>query len=150
MRRDQQAVTITRLRGLQVQLLGRPRLEMDGQPMARLMPAKQQALVFYLAGQDRAVPRARLAALLWSRLEVAAARANLRVALSRLRKLLPQALDIDDTEVALSPAAATRVDWRELDAIAREPDRHPVGAGRCGGALVARAVPRWLRARRRG
>ena len=125
MRRDQQAVTITRLRGLQVQLLGRPRLEMDGQPMARLMPAKQQALVFYLAGQDRAVPRARLAALLWGRLEVAAARANLRVALSRLRKLLPQALDIDDTEVVLSPGAATRVDWRELDAIARDPDRHP-------------------------
>ena len=126
MRRDQQAVTITRLRGLQVQLLGRPRLEMDGQPMARLMPAKQQALVFYLAGQDRAVPRSRLAALLWSRLEVAAARANLRVALSRLRKLLPQAWDIDDTEVALAPAAATRVDWRELDAIARAPDRHPL------------------------
>ena len=136
MQRNQQAPTTMRLRGLQVQLLGRPRLEMDGQPLVRLMAVKQQALVFHLAAQDRPVPRNRLAAMLWGRLEPAAARANLRVALSRLRKLLPDMLAIDDTEVGLSAAAQIRVDWRELEDAARDP-------GRCSLAVADAAARAW-------
>jgi len=121
MRREQQVGTVARLRGLQIGMLGRPRLEIDGQPLGRLIGAKQQALVFYLAGHDRPVARARLAAVLWERLDASAARSNLRVALSRLRKLLPQMLDIDDAEVGLSVAEPIRVDWREFEDIARDP-----------------------------
>ncbi len=136
MRRDQQDGSITRLRGLQIRMLGRPRLEIDGQPLGRLIGAKQQALVFFLAGEERAVTRARLATLFWGRLEAAAARSNLRVALSRLRKLLPQMLAIDDAEVGLSPGATIRIDFRELEAIARDPSAF-------SGERIAAAARSW-------
>jgi DNA-binding SARP family transcriptional activator len=71
------------MRGLRVLLLGPGRLEFDGQPLTRLMPVKQQALVFFLATADAPVPRARLAPLLWGDAEEPAARASLRAALAR-------------------------------------------------------------------
>ena len=84
------------MRGLRILLLGRPRLELDGQPLTRLIALKHQALVYYLAVQGGPVSRAQLATLLWETLDEAAARANLRVALTRLRRWLPELLDIDD------------------------------------------------------
>ena len=112
------------IRGLQVQMLGKPRLELDGQPLTRLMAVKHQALVFYLAAHEHPVQRSRLAALLWSRLAPTAARGNLRVALSRLRRQLPGLLEIDAEEVGLA-AAEVRVDWRELERIAARPEASP-------------------------
>ena len=125
MRRDQQPLMTARIRGLQVQLLGKPRLELDGQPLTRLMAAKHQALVFYLAGQHSPVARSRLASLLWGRLDPAAARGNLRVALSRLRRVLPEMLDINAVEVGFSASAPVRVDWRELERISQHPAAYP-------------------------
>jgi len=74
------------VQGLRVLLLGPPRLELDGQALTRLMAAKHQALVFHLAAEGRAVPRTRLAGILWGDLDEAPARANLRVALTRLAR----------------------------------------------------------------
>ena len=104
------------MRGLRVLLLGQGRLEFDGQPLTRLMATKQQALVYLLAAAGEPLPRARIAALLWGEHDEAAARASLRVALTRLRRWLPGLLDIDDHEVAFAPDAPLWVDWQVLRA----------------------------------
>ena len=112
------------MRGLRVLLLGQGRLELDGQPLTRLMAVKHQALVFYLAAIDQPAPRGQLATLLWGDTEESAARGNLRVALTRLRRWLPGVLEIDDRQVAFAAGASVSVDWREL-AQALKPDAPP-------------------------
>ncbi|WP_269747414.1 AfsR/SARP family transcriptional regulator, partial [Variovorax sp. WDL1] len=104
------------VRGLRILLLGRPRLELDGQPLTRLIALKHQALVYYLAVKGGPVPRAELATLLWETLDEAAARANLRVALTRLRRWLPELLDIDAHQVGFAPGAPLAIDLCELHA----------------------------------
>lgn len=102
------------MRGLQVLLLGQGRLELDGQPLTRLMATKHQALVFYLAAAGEPVLRSRLATLLWGEHDETAARSNLRAALTRLRRWLPDTLDIDDRQVGFAASATVSVDWREV------------------------------------
>jgi DNA-binding SARP family transcriptional activator len=102
------------MRGVRVLLLGQGRLEFDGQPLTRLMASKHQALVFYLAATDEPALRSRLATLLWGDNDEAAAHANLRVALTRLRRWLPDILDIDNRQVAFAAEAKVSVDWRDL------------------------------------
>lgn len=102
------------MRGVRVLLLGQGRLEFDGQPLTRLMAAKHQALVFYMAATGEPAPRSRLANLLWGEHDEAAARANLRVALTRVRRWLPDVLDIDNRQVAFAPGATVSVDWQDL------------------------------------
>jgi DNA-binding SARP family transcriptional activator/tetratricopeptide (TPR) repeat protein len=102
------------MRGVRVLLLGQGRLEFDGQPLTRLMASKHQALVFYLAATIEPVLRSRLATLLWGDNDEAAAHANLRVALTRLRRWLPDMLDIDNRQVAFAADAKVSVDWRDL------------------------------------
>jgi len=106
------------LRGLRVLLLGRPRLELDGQALTAVMPAKQQALLYLLATEGQPLARGRATALLWGRHDEAAARANLRVALSHLRRWLPGLLAIDAREVAFAAEAPVTVDLVELEAAA--------------------------------
>ena len=108
------------MRGLRVLLLGPGRLEFDGQPLTRLMPVKQQALVFFLAATGAPVPRARLAPLLWGDVDEPAARASLRAALTRLRRWLPGALEIDDRQVGFASGTPLAVDWHELTAALRD------------------------------
>lgn len=102
------------MRGLRVLLLGPPRLEFDGQALTRLMAPKQQALVFFLATEEGEQPRSRLASLLWGELGESAARANLRVALTHLRRWLPDVLEIDTHHVGWAAKAPVSVDWHLL------------------------------------
>jgi DNA-binding SARP family transcriptional activator len=102
------------MRGVRVLLLGQGRIEFDGQPLTRLMASKHQALVFYLAATDESALRSRLATLLWGDNDEAAAHANLRVALTRLRRWLPDMLDIDNRQVAFAADAKVSVDLRDL------------------------------------
>jgi DNA-binding SARP family transcriptional activator len=102
------------MRGVRVLLMGQGRLEFDGQPLTRLMAGKHQALVFYLAATGEPALRSRLATLLWGDNDEAAARANLRVALTRLRSWLPGVLDIDNRQVAFAADAKVSVDWHDL------------------------------------
>jgi DNA-binding SARP family transcriptional activator len=102
------------MRGVRVLLLGQGRIEFDGQPLTRLMASKHQALVFYLAATDEPALRSRLAALLWGDNDEVAAHANLRVALTRLRRWLPDMLDIDNRQVAFAADAKVSVDLRDL------------------------------------
>ena len=102
------------MQGLHVSLLGQGRIEFDGQALTRLLAPKHQALVFVLAADGVAWPRRRLAALLWGELDEAAARGNLRGALSRLRRWLPEVLAIGAHDVGLADQASVHVDLQAL------------------------------------
>jgi DNA-binding SARP family transcriptional activator len=69
-----------------------------------------QALLLYLACQNRAVSRELLAELLWPERSQAQASANLRLALHRLRRQLEPFLLITRQSVGLNPHAAIDVD----------------------------------------
>lgn len=94
---------------LQLCLLGAPQIWWQGVDLARSLPDKQQALLYLLAikgpGQQ-AVARTVLARMLWGEWSDEAARANLRVALSHLRRVLPGVLDIDARRVGFVGAGA--------------------------------------------
>jgi DNA-binding SARP family transcriptional activator/tetratricopeptide (TPR) repeat protein len=118
------------VRGLRVLLLGRPRLEVDGQALADELPAKHRALLFRLAAADGALPRAELAALLWEDLDESAARGNLRTALMRLRRALPDVLEADAERIGFAPGLPLQVDRTDLA-------RAASGAGTPGERLAA-------------
>ena len=65
-------------------------------------PAKAKALVAYVALAPPNATRSRLAGLLWSDLSEEAARANLRLVLTQLRKVLPGRVAADRHAVALN------------------------------------------------
>ena len=120
------------MQGLRVLLLGQGRLELDGQALTRLLAPKQQALLFYLAAVGGSVARTRLASMLWSELDEASARSNLRGAISRLRRWLPEQLLIDAQQIGLAPGARCEVDLHALTRARSSPDMAP--AARCAAA----------------
>ncbi len=94
---------------LQLCLLGAPQIWWQGVDLARSLPDKQQALLYLLAiegPEQQAVARTVLARMLWGEWPDEAARANLRVALSHLRRVLPGVLDIDARRVGFVGAGA--------------------------------------------
>ena len=52
------------MEGLAVHLLGRPRIELDGEPVAGRLPAKGLAMLCYVAALGAAQPRSTIASLL--------------------------------------------------------------------------------------
>jgi len=88
---------------LHLELLGKPRLTLGGQPLTGLVSAKAQALLFYLAVTRQAHSREKLAGLLWSNLPEEKARQNLRVALTILRQFVPDHLETTRQSVACHP-----------------------------------------------
>src|SRR6478609_8756915 len=114
-----------KVQGLRVLLLGQGRLELDGQALTRLLAPKQQALLFYLAAVGGSVARTKLAAMLWSELDEASARSNLRGALSRLRRWLPELLLVDAQQIGLAPGAAWEVDLHALTQAMSSPGMEP-------------------------
>jgi DNA-binding SARP family transcriptional activator len=86
---------------LRVRVLGTTELAVDGRPLAGLASAKATALLVYLAVTGTAQSRSALAGLLWSDLPEATARANLRLALTKLRRALPAQLLVTRQTVAL-------------------------------------------------
>lgn len=79
---------------LELSLLGTPLLKLDGQPVPGLVSHKAQALLFYLAVTGQPSSRERLAGLLWADLDEERARGSLRVALTKLRPLLNDHLQV--------------------------------------------------------
>jgi DNA-binding SARP family transcriptional activator len=112
-------------------VLGATELAVDGRPLVGLASAKATALLVYLAVTGRAQSRSALAGLLWSDLPEATARANLRLALTKLRRALPGQLLVTRQTVALDPARPVWVDAVEVARLA---------AGRPEGAELRAAV----------
>lgn len=74
------------------------------------LPAKAQALLVYLAFADRPVRREVLADMFWGDTGEGGARANLRLALSRLRQVLPGVIHADTQSVSLQAEQVGEVD----------------------------------------
>ena len=89
--------------------LDHPRLELNGQPIRETPASKGLALLTYLALTGGRQPRTHLAGLLWGDLDETLARTNVRVALHKLRKDLPAALEADTQDVVLTPDFGTDV-----------------------------------------
>jgi predicted ATPase/DNA-binding SARP family transcriptional activator len=103
---------------LRVRVLGATELAVDGRPLVGLASAKATALLVYLAVTGTAQSRSALAGLLWSDLPEATARANLRLALTKLRRALPAQLLVTRQTVALDPARPVWVDAVEVERLA--------------------------------
>jgi DNA-binding SARP family transcriptional activator len=103
---------------LRVRVLGTTELAVDGRPLAGLASAKATALLVYLAVTGTAQSRSALAGLLWSDLPEATARANLRLALTKLRRVLPAQLLVTRQTVALDPALPVWADAVEVERLA--------------------------------
>lgn len=87
---------------LHLQILGPPLLHWQGRDIGPGLSLRQRALIFVLATEQRPVSRTCMASLLWSERPEGAARANLRVALTRLRQTLPGVLRCDARGLSLA------------------------------------------------
>jgi|GEM_PF-732547 len=104
---------------LSLKLLGQPELRQDGQRV-RLTIKKTWGLLLLLACNG-AMPRGRLAALLWPALDEAAARRNLRRELARLREAdVPGLVHAADDWIALQPSV--ELDLKAFEAVLQAGD----------------------------
>jgi DNA-binding SARP family transcriptional activator/tetratricopeptide (TPR) repeat protein len=99
---------------LRVGVLGGLDLTVGGRPLAGLASAKARALLVYLAVTGTAQSRSALAGLLWSDLPEEAARTNLRLVLTKLRRALPQHVEVTRRSVALAAEQSVWVDALEV------------------------------------
>ncbi|MET0415183.1 MAG: BTAD domain-containing putative transcriptional regulator, partial [Actinoplanes sp.] len=103
---------------LRVHVLGGAELAVDGRPLAELASAKAAALLFYLALTGAGHSRTALAGLLWSDLPESTARANLRLVLTKLRRVVPEHVVVTRQTVALA-VGRFWVDAAEVGRVAR-------------------------------
>ena len=114
---------------LRVRVLGGAELAVSGRPLVELASAKAAALLVYLAVTGTGHSRSALAGLLWSDLPEATARANLRLVLTKLRRVLPDHLEVTRQAVALASGQDVWVDAVEVARVA--------AGERDGGELLA-------------
>jgi DNA-binding SARP family transcriptional activator/tetratricopeptide (TPR) repeat protein len=117
-----------------VRLLGPPRVERDGVPVA-FDTRKAMAVLAYLALSERPRPRDVLADLLWADLDVDHARGALRRTLSTLRAAIgPAWVDATRDHVVLRSGADMAVDVHQFRALVADGDLE--GASAYGGAFL--------------
>ncbi|MET8153260.1 ATP-binding protein [Actinoplanes sp. NPDC049668] len=107
---------------LRIRVLGGAELVLGGRPLAELASAKAAALLFYLAVTGTGHSRSALAGLLWSDLPEPSARANLRLVLTKLRRVLPEHVAVTRQGVALDDRPGVWVDAAEVARAAAGPD----------------------------
>lgn len=88
---------------------------MNGERLTGLASRKAEALLLYLALEQRPCTREQLADLLWDDRTQRRALSNLRVLLSSLRKQLGEFVDITRTTAAIKPDANVVVDVLVLE-----------------------------------
>ncbi|MEJ5224738.1 MAG: bacterial transcriptional activator domain-containing protein, partial [Anaerolineales bacterium] len=96
--------------------LGGLDIRKDGQPLGGLASRKAEALLVYLAMEDRSHAREALADLLWDDRTTAQSLGNLRVLLNSLRKHLGAELEINRQSVRLRRGPGWRLDALEFEA----------------------------------
>ncbi len=95
---------------LHLRFLGQMAITLGDTPVAGFVSAKAQALLCYLAVTGRAHSRQVLADLLWGEMAETTARVNLRKALSNLRRLLGDHLQITRHTAAFNRESPYRLD----------------------------------------
>jgi DNA-binding SARP family transcriptional activator len=103
------------LPGLRIAVLGKPRVTRDDGSPVELGSAKATALLLYLATTGERHSRPALAGLLWGDLPEEGALANLRLALTKLRRVADDNLQVTRGYVAADPSSYW-LDRRELEA----------------------------------
>ena len=102
-------------------LLGAPHIECDGTDVAERLPAKAQALLYYLAMTGRTHTRAALAGLLWGERSEVEARSNLRKAIQQLRRHFVAYVAIDYHTAGMRSPDVYWVDAVEFAGATAEP-----------------------------
>jgi predicted ATPase/DNA-binding SARP family transcriptional activator len=103
------------LPGLRIAVLGKPRITRDDRSPVDPGSAKATALLLYLAVTGERHSRSALAGLLWGDLPEEGARANLRLALTKLRRVAADQLQVSRGYVAADPSSYW-LDRREFEA----------------------------------
>jgi DNA-binding SARP family transcriptional activator len=106
---------------LKLLVLGKPEIYYHGAAVIDQIPAKALALLIYLAVTRQPATQATLAALLWGDQPEETARANLRLTLSRLRKVAGDCLLVTGSTIAFDFAQPHEVDLREFEAQTAHP-----------------------------
>ncbi|MEZ4864363.1 MAG: BTAD domain-containing putative transcriptional regulator [Caldilineaceae bacterium] len=101
------------LHPLSIRLLGALEIQLGDQPVKGFISSKAQALLIYLAVTRRPWNRSILATLCWGDMNERAARRNLTKALSNLRRLVGDYLQIERQTVAFRP---TKSHWLDVTA----------------------------------
>jgi DNA-binding SARP family transcriptional activator len=102
--------------GLQLTLLGKPKVSRNGAPVTGLVYKKSLALLYYLAVTGQSHTRAALAGLLWGEATEANARGGLRKSLADLRRWVAPHLIITRRQVAFDRA---RPHWLDVEVFER-------------------------------
>lgn len=99
---------------LEIRLLGSPEIAVNGARLAGL-PAKLEALLYYLAAAPRSVSRSALAGLLWSERSEQDARMNLRAALQKMPESLAPHVTVNRDWLAFDRASDMAVDLQPFE-----------------------------------
>jgi DNA-binding SARP family transcriptional activator len=124
---------------LHVCVLGGLHVAVGGRPVVGLASAKARALLTYLAITGAAQSRSALAGLLWSELPEEAARTNLRLVLTKLRRALPEHVAVTRQSVALAAERRVWVDALEVARLSNatgDPDALLAAVGLCRGEFL--------------
>jgi DNA-binding SARP family transcriptional activator len=100
---------------LTLSLLGPLDLQIDKRPLSGTLPTKAEALLCYLAVQQRPFSRQALSSLLWGEMPDADARRNLRGVVMRLRSTVNPFLQIDHQSLAFDAQSAHLLDITRFD-----------------------------------
>ena len=103
---------------LALALLGRPQIKLDDAPV-EIVSQKAQALLYYLALTGQPYARQSLAGLLWSDLDEAAARRNLRVELLKLRNHVDEFIETARDTLAFDRTRKYMIDVTRFEACLR-------------------------------
>ncbi len=131
-----------------IRALGGLELSWGADSSVHSLPDKAQLLLVYLADAARPVPRSEAAGLLWSDLTEEPARANLRLALTKIRRIMPDAIAADRRSLQLGMRSDYDVDLVEagdLEATLRHYRGDFLAGIDAGGAEL---FDDWVRARR--
>ena len=124
-------------------VLGRARLHAGSQGADSLvLPAKSLAMLVYISMERKRVRREVLADMFWGDTGDDGARANLRLALTKLRQRLPGVIHADAETIGLDPAAQVEVDALALLQAAESPGQQSASVL---GAAIARYRGPFLR-----
>lgn len=107
--------------------LGGLEIRKDDQPLTSLASRKAEALLVYLAAEDRAHPREMLADLLWDDRSSAQALGNLRVLLNSLRKHLGEELETSRQSARLRRSPVWTMDSLDFETLLRAEQERGAG-----------------------
>lgn len=107
---------------IEIAVLGKLQIRWEGEEITAVLPQKGQALLAYLAVSGQPITRSALAGLLWGGMPEEVARANLRLTLSRLRKVVGESIMATRTTIAFD---ADQPHWLDLALFLQQPDPRP-------------------------